>query len=61
MNKSIVPFWFLRHWARTISGEEEGAFAWISANYGRGFFQEKDVQDYGVVEMGGASLQVKID
>ena len=44
---------------RTLSGEEEGAFAWISLNYLNGYFDEgSNVPDYGVLETGGASTQV---
>ena len=44
---------------RTLSGEEEGAFAWISLNYLNGFFEAgSKVEDYGVLETGGASTQV---
>ena len=52
-------------WARTLSGEEEGAFAWISLNYRQGLFDEDESStrpgspaDIGVVETGGASTQV---
>ena len=34
--RSIIaasPFLFEPSWARVISGEEEGVFGWISANY----------------------------
>jgi len=57
-NKQVVPFLFKKGWARTLSGEEEGAFAWISLNYLRGFFTQDGVEDYGVVETGGASTQM---
>ena len=58
-NKNVVPFGFEDRWARTLSGEEEGAFAWISLNYLNGFFTTDGVEEYGVVETGGASSQVK--
>jgi len=58
-DKSVIPFKFQKEWARTISGEEEGAFAWISANYQNGFFdKDSNVEDFGVVETGGASMQM---
>ena len=47
-------------WLRTLSGEEEGAFGWISLNYKNGFFTKDGVEDYGVVETGGASTQVSV-
>jgi len=57
-DKSVVPFRFTDRWARTLSGEEEGAFAWISLNYLNGYFTKDDVKDFGVVETGGASSQM---
>jgi len=57
-DKKVVPFQFFDRWARTLSGEEEGAFAWISLNYKNGLFTKKGVEDYGVVETGGASSQM---
>jgi len=54
----VVPFHFEDRCARTLSGEEEGAFAWISLNYLRGLFTKDNVEDYGVVETGGASAQM---
>ena len=56
--KAVVPFKFENGWARTLSGEEEGAFAWISLNYRNGLFTNGDVEEHGVVEVGGASAQV---
>lgn len=62
---AAVPFYFQDRWARTLSGEEEGAFAWISLNYRQGFFDEDESSptpgsptDIGVVETGGASTQM---
>jgi len=57
-DKSVVPFKFVDRWARTLSGEEEGAFAWISLNYRNGLFTQEGVEEYGVVETGGASSQM---
>lgn len=53
------PTWTLKE-ARTISGQEEGVFAWVAAQtelnlFGRGFNQLKSV-----IEMGGASVQVNV-
>jgi len=56
--KAVVPFKFENGWARTLSGEEEGAFAWISLNYRNGLFTNGDVEEHGVVEVGGASAQM---
>ena len=32
------PFRFIRQNARVLTGEEEGAFAWLAANYLAGYF-----------------------
>lgn len=56
--KDVIPFEFKDQWARTLSGEEEGAFAWISLNYQRRVFRDAGIEDYGVVETGGASSQM---
>lgn len=37
-NATINPFLYNPHTARILSGEEEGAYAWIAANYLRNFF-----------------------
>ena len=34
------PFNFTRQNARILSGEEEGAFAWVAVNYLKGAFTE---------------------
>ncbi|WAR18661.1 ENTP1-like protein [Mya arenaria] len=46
--------------ARVISGEEEGVYAWMAANYLRGFFStdSQAVEPVGVLEMGGGSTQI---
>ncbi|ESO08681.1 hypothetical protein HELRODRAFT_184057 [Helobdella robusta] len=44
-----------------FKGEEEGAFAWLSVNYNKKIFFEKDVKvlkTHGIIEMGGASAQI---
>lgn len=53
-------FMFRDEWARTISGEEEGAFGWLVANYlmnGGSLPSEKSDTTYGAIELGGASAQ----
>ncbi len=37
-DKTLNPFTYNEHTTRMLSGEEEGAFAWIATNYLRGFF-----------------------
>ena len=56
-----IQSWFTRQdtWKlkdiRTISGQEEGAFAWLAVNQGR------DINDMqAVIEFGGASAQINI-
>ncbi|XP_048734451.1 uncharacterized protein LOC125650318 [Ostrea edulis] len=45
---------------RILSGEEEGVFAWITANYHIGFFSSNQSlsKAVGVLEMGGGSTQI---
>lgn len=59
------PFYFEPNMARIISGQEEGAFGWISVNYLKKIIgpyatasQATIDTAYAVVEMGGASTQV---
>ena len=52
-------FRFRDAWASVMGGIEEGAFAWISANYqSSGFDSGKPLETNGVVDLGGASLQI---
>lgn len=45
--------------ARTITGKEEGVFGWLATNYELGAFREApDHDQVGVMDMGGASVQV---
>lgn len=57
---STWGFWFRPEWARIISGSEEGLFGFISVNLlGKKFKPDITEEDtIGVIEMGGASLQV---
>ncbi|CAH1801641.1 unnamed protein product [Owenia fusiformis] len=59
-NKSFCPFEYKKGNARTLSGEEEGAFTWISANQLNGLFGESRTTNkiVGILEMGGASTQI---
>ncbi|XP_060581935.1 ectonucleoside triphosphate diphosphohydrolase 1-like isoform X2 [Ruditapes philippinarum] len=54
------PFLTPENSVRVISGEEEGVFAWVAANYLRGFFwsNKPPSQAVGVLEMGGGSTQI---
>jgi len=57
-------FLFERHWARVISGEQEGINGWMAVNYLLGVFDKPAPKDgkppasTGVVEMGGSSMQI---
>lgn len=54
-------FKFDRAQARIISGAEEGLNGWIATNYLKGVFDKEDLKEedtFGVIEMGGASLQI---
>lgn len=54
-------FQFDRSWARILSGREEGINGFVASNYLKGVFSKDGVRQedtFGVVEMGGASLQV---
>ena len=44
---------------RTITGREEGVFGWIAVNYQLGVFNDSTAKSLvGVMDMGGASVQV---
>ncbi|KAL3761173.1 hypothetical protein ACHAWU_000268 [Discostella pseudostelligera] len=53
-------FLFRDTWARTITGEEEGAYAWLVANYLKhnGNFPMPTSSAYGALDLGGASTQI---
>jgi apyrase len=52
------PFHFKDEWALIISGQQEGIFGWVSANYLEGFLGIPNKRTVGVIEMGGASMQI---
>ncbi|XP_050285899.1 probable apyrase 6 isoform X1 [Quercus robur] len=51
-------FLFKDPWARVILGEDEGFYAWVAANYALGALGSEPQETTGIVEFGGASLQV---
>ncbi|XP_013412284.1 probable apyrase 3 [Lingula anatina] len=59
-NKTLCPFQFSAGDARILSGEEEGMFTWISANYLIKYFGKNSPfsSSVGTMEMGGASMQI---
>ena len=56
--------WFVTHakfnliTARTITGREEGVLGWLAVNYKLGSLQSNNKPLVGVMDMGGASVQV---
>jgi apyrase len=54
----MSPFVFDHKWAEVISGSQEGIFGWMAANYLEGHFGTERVPTVGVIEMGGASMQI---
>jgi hypothetical protein len=44
--------------AKTITGKEEGVFGWLAVNYQLGYFDDPERLPVGVMDMGGASVQI---
>ncbi len=44
--------------SKTITGNEEALFDWLSVNYNLGTLQSAQNQSIGVMDMGGASVQI---
>jgi len=51
-------FFFHKRQATVISGEEEAAFAWLTLNTHRSSLNSHGDSSFGVLDLGGASLQV---
>ena len=59
-------FLFRDDWAHILPGADEGAFAWVAANYAAGTLEQSNsrgngdgrARSVGVLELGGASAQV---
>ena len=47
-------------WNDLETGEDEGFYAWVAANYALGSLGGEPQETTGIVELGGASLQVII-
>ena len=62
----LVREWFAHqdNWrlldARTISGQEEGIFAWLSVNYQLNLLKPSKKPSVGIMDVGGASVQIVI-
>ncbi|MFY7698076.1 MAG: multidrug DMT transporter permease [Legionella sp.] len=60
----LITSWFNNHpqWLlnniKTISGQEEAVYGWLSVNYQIGAFTQKGKPLVGVMDMGGASVQI---
>ncbi len=60
----LVADWFDKqyYWrlvtARTISGREEGIFAWLAMNFQLGLLSQTEKPVVGVMDIGGASVQI---
>ncbi|XP_062581117.1 ectonucleoside triphosphate diphosphohydrolase 8-like isoform X2 [Saccostrea cucullata] len=59
-DRRINKFIYSERSVRILSGEEEGVFAWITANYHNGFLSSNKSLSHGVgvLEMGGGSTQI---
>ena len=51
------PYWSIKE-ARTITGREEGIFGWLAVNYQKGALDAFDRPLVGVMDVGGASVQI---
>lgn len=56
------PFVYRRSWIRVLSGQEEGYYGWAALNYKMGRLRNSiKVPTFGVLDMGGSSLQVVME
>lgn len=51
-------FRFQDQWATMISGADEGIYAWVAANYALGTLGGARQDTTGIIELGGASIQI---
>ncbi|KAG9158579.1 hypothetical protein Leryth_025823 [Lithospermum erythrorhizon] len=51
-------FKFQDDWVSVISGSDEGVYAWVVSNYALGTLGGDPQQTTGIIELGGASMQV---
>ncbi|KAG5442677.1 Ectonucleoside triphosphate diphosphohydrolase 7 [Clonorchis sinensis] len=64
--RNRYPFKFANTDARTISGDDEALFGWIAVNYllhrfGLEEYSKKKKSTYGMLDLGGASMQVAFE
>lgn len=52
-------FMFRSEWVELMSGSDEGFFGWLALNYLSGSF-DGDARPAGLIELGGASLQIVV-
>ncbi|KAL5723879.1 apyrase [Ranunculus cassubicifolius] len=51
-----------RNWIRVLSGQEEAYYGWVALNYKMGRLRNSDEEPtFGVLDMGGSSLQVVVE
>lgn len=60
-----VRHWFEAHSeaatlvdVKTITGKEEGVYGWLAVNYKLNHFKDESTNQVGVMDMGGASVQI---
>ncbi|XP_042511824.1 probable apyrase 6 [Macadamia integrifolia] len=51
-------FLFKDEWATVVTGQEEGLYAWVAANYALGSLGDDPQETTGIIELGSASVQV---
>lgn len=51
-------FLFRDEWARVMKGQEEGVYSWVAVNYALGSLGSEPQETTGIVELGGASMQI---
>ncbi|KAF6147720.1 hypothetical protein GIB67_006693 [Kingdonia uniflora] len=54
-------FVFKDEWASLMTGQQQGVYAWVAANYALGTLGGDPQETTGIVELGGDSLKVSLD
>jgi len=55
------PFFYNPGDAKILTGQEEGAFSWITTNILAGTFNSSSDSTFGSLDMGGASMQIAFE